>query len=94
MDIPHVYDGRNKTFFYFTYEGYWQPAVVAQNTGESVATAAEMQGNFAGVYGATSPVLYDPTTTTAGVRTAFGTAGAYNVIPTTRFSNISKNFLG
>ena len=94
--IPHVYDGRNKTFFFFTWEGYWQPASVAQNLGEGVATAAEMQGNFQGVYanGATVPVLYDPTTTASGVRTPFGTPGAYNIIPTSRFSTISKNFLG
>jgi hypothetical protein len=87
--IPHVYDGRNKTFWFFTWEGYWQPAVVAQNTGETVATAAEVQGNFAGL----NPI-YDPATTglngnAAGVRSQFPN----NVIPTTRFSTISKNFI-
>ena len=92
--IPHVYNGKNRTFWFFTWEGYWQPAVVAQNLSESVATAAEIQGNFQGVYGATQPVIYDPATTTGGVRTPFGSAGAYNIIPTSRFSTISKNFLG
>ena len=29
--FPIVYDGRNKTFWFFTWEGYWQPATVAQN---------------------------------------------------------------
>ena len=71
--IPHVYDGRNRTFWFFTYEGYWQPATVAQNLNEGVATAAELQGNFQGVYGATNPVIYDPNTTSSGVRTPFGT---------------------
>ena len=91
--IPHLYDGRNRTFWFFTWEGYWQPATVAQQTGESVPTAAELQGNFQGVYGAVNPVIYDPTTTTNGIRTPFGSAGAYNIIPSTRFSNISKNFI-
>jgi hypothetical protein len=91
--IPHVYDGRNKTFFFFTYEGYWQPAAFAQNTGLSVPTVAEVQGNFQQIYGATNPVIYDPATTAGGVRTPFGAAGAYNIIPTNRFSKISSNFL-
>ncbi len=91
--IPHVYDGRNRTFWFFTYEGYWQPATVVQNLNEGVATAAELQGNFQGVYGATNPVIYDPNTTVAGVRTPFGSAGAYNIIPANRFSTISKNFI-
>ncbi|MGA3323827.1 MAG: carboxypeptidase-like regulatory domain-containing protein [Terriglobia bacterium] len=91
--IPHIYDGRNKTFFFFTWEGYWQPATVAQNTGESVPTAAELQGNFQGVYTATKPVIYDPSTTVGGVRTPFGSAGAYNIIPSSRFSTLSTNFI-
>ena len=91
--IPHVYDGRNRTFFFFTWEGYWQPATVATNNGESVPTAAELQGNFQGVFGTTTPVVYDPTTTAGGVRTPFGTAGAYNIIPASRISTISKNFI-
>ena len=53
--IPHVYNGKNRTFWFFTWEGYWQPAAVAQNLSECVATAAEIQGNFQGVYGATQP---------------------------------------
>ena len=101
--IPHVYNGKNKTFWFFTWEGYWQPATVAQNLGESVPTAAEIQGNFQGAVPAgiiptggtpaTTPWLYDPATTANGVRQPFGTSGAYNIIPTTRFSNISKNFI-
>ncbi len=91
--IPHLYDGRNRTFWFFTFEGYWQPASVTSQTGESVPTAAETQGNFQGIYGATTPVLYDPLTTSPGPRTPFGTAGAYNIIPTGRFSNISSKFL-
>jgi hypothetical protein len=87
--IPHVYNGRNKSFFYFTYEGYWQPASVSAGTGYSMPTAAMVQGNFAGL----API-YDPATTgvggnAPGVRSQFPN----NVIPTTRFSAISKNIL-
>ncbi len=91
--IPHVYDGRNRTFWFFTYEGYWQPASVTEQTNETVPTAAEIQGNFSGIYGSTVPNIYDPNTAVAGLRTPFGSAGAYNIIPTSRFSAISSKFL-
>ena len=92
--IPHVYDGRNRTFWYFTWAGFWQPAAIAVNTGESVPTAAMSQGNFQGIYGATTSKLYDPTTLDgSGNRVPFGTAGAYNIIPANRISTISKNII-
>ena len=88
--IPHVYDGRNKTFFYFSYVGFWQPAAITVNSGETVPTAAMKQGDFSALLGLTNPVqIYDPATTVAGARTAF----TGNIIPSTRFSTISKNIL-
>jgi hypothetical protein len=92
--IPHVYDGRNRTFWYFTWAGFWQPAAVVANTGETVPTAAMTQGNFQGVYGATVPKLYDfANLDSSGNRLPFGSAGAYNIIPSTRISTISKNII-
>lgn len=45
--IPHVYNGRDKTWFFFSYEGF------RLRSGEtfvtSVPTAAERQGNFSGL---------------------------------------------
>lgn len=92
--IPHIYDGRDKTFFFFTYAGFWQPASISVSSGETTPTAAMLQGNFQSVYanGATTPYIYDPATTAGGVRQPFGTPGAYNIIPTARFSTIAKNF--
>jgi hypothetical protein len=84
--LPHIWDGRNKTFFYFTYVEIVQPASIAVQGGETVPTAAMMQGNFA----TNSPNIYDPATGTIGsTRTQF----AGNIIPTTRFSKISTNIL-
>ena len=88
--IPHVYDGRNRTFWYFTWAGYWQPASVGVAT-ETQPTAAMTQGDFSELLylpkGAIK--IYDPTTTLNGTRTAF----TGNIIPTTSFSQISKKFL-
>jgi hypothetical protein len=89
--LPHVYDGRNKSFFFFTWAGFWQPAAVTVNSSESTPTAAMLQGNFAGLTNNSGPeIIYDPATTnSAGVRTAF----AGNIIPTARFSTIAKNII-
>ena len=89
--IPHVYDGRNRTFWYFTFAGYWQPASVSTVT-ETQPTAAMLQGDFSELMylQAGAIPIYDPNTTTSGgTRTAF----AGNIIPTTRFSTISKNMM-
>jgi hypothetical protein len=93
--IPHVYDGRDKTFWYFTWVGFWQPASVAVNSGETVATAQMLQGNFSEFLYLPKPILiYDPLTDSngpylGGTRTAF----SGNIIPSNRISKISSNFI-
>lgn len=54
--IPHLYDGRDKTFFYFYYEGLRVRQGVTSNA--SVPTVAEVGGDFNGV----TPVPIDPST--------------------------------
>src|SRR5205807_4664948 len=44
--IPKIYDGRNKSFFFFTYAKIIQPASASINSGETVPTALMKQGNF------------------------------------------------
>ncbi|MBI5085458.1 MAG: TonB-dependent receptor [Acidobacteria bacterium] len=80
---PKVYDGRDKTFWYFTYAKDMRP-ITASFPVMTVPTALMKQGNFtqAGV-----PVIYDPATTAGNVRQPF----AGNVIPQTRISSIGKN---
>jgi hypothetical protein len=86
--IPKVYDGRNKTFFYFTYARDIRPASIAINSGETLPTVLMKQGVFTEV----API-YDPATTAVvnGVNTRLPFAG--NAIPQDRFSKISKNLL-
>lgn len=47
--FPRLYDGRDKTFFFATYEGYRSPRTAFFQY--SVPTAAMKQGNFSGVKG-------------------------------------------
>jgi hypothetical protein len=81
--VPKAYDGRDKTFWYFTYTKDLRPVTVSFPV-MTVPTALMKQGNFteAGV-----PTIYDPNTTTGNVRQPF----PGNIIPQARFSPISRN---
>ena len=61
--IPKVYDGRNKTFWFFAYERY----SLAQNSSSRIAvpTMAMRGGDFSGLVGSAGNlnVLFDPSTT-------------------------------
>ncbi len=83
--IPKVYDGRNKSFFFFTYSRDKRPISTgaALNT---VPTALMRQGNFSQA----AQLIYDPATTAGNVRTPF----AGNLIPRNRFSTIAANLAG
>lgn len=86
--IPHLYNGRDKTFFLFSYEG------LRQGTGTStnmvVPTLAQRNGDFSA---AGNPVIYDPTTTTPSGSAFTRTAFAGNVIPAARLDAVAKNVL-
>lgn len=88
--LPYVYDGKDQTFFLFSYER--QKDNVAQPTTYSVPTALMRQGNFSelivdrnNIASAANTIIYNPFSgTTSGtnvVRTSFGcpTTGALPV---------------
>src|SRR5260370_342458 len=54
--LPKIYNGRNKSFFFFDYERLPRrsPGTL---TGVNLATPSQVQGNFSG-----GPTIYDPTT--------------------------------
>ncbi len=60
--IPHFYNGKDKTFFFFGYEGwrYSQP----QNSLYVVPTPAELNGDFSNPGFGANAAIFDPTTTT------------------------------
>ena len=104
VSIPRLYNGRDKTHFFFGYEGwrylttsnsfYWEP------------TEAELNGDFShSVYtipGSTVPQpIYDPASTTTGVdkagnpiliRQQFSYNGVANVIPPSRINPVIQNY--
>jgi hypothetical protein len=86
--IPHVYNGKDKTFFFFSYEGYREVGR-ADSYGGITPTAAMWNGDLSNANdGSGNPVvIYDPLTTDAnGLRQPF----PGNIIPAGRISSIAK----
>ena len=59
--IPHVYDGRNKMFFFFGFESYYLRQGPSNTLG-TVPTAAMLRGDFSGYVNASGQMIpiYDP----------------------------------
>jgi hypothetical protein len=78
--IPKVFDGRNKLFFFYAYEGYVGAKPPTQTTG-TVPTAAERNGDFSALL-AISPKyqLYNPYTATGTVNSYTETAIPGNIL--------------
>jgi hypothetical protein len=90
--IPKLYDGRNRTFFMYGYEGIWSfdpsPWVV-----ETVPTAAQRKGDFSGLLNlGSSYQIYDPYTIAPAAGGRFSRQPlAGNIIPSSRLSQPAVN---
>jgi hypothetical protein len=103
VSIPHIYNGRDRTFFFFSWEQYRLTAGGLATS--NVPTLAERGGNFSdrligGPNGQTNPCtglpilngqIFDPATTRTvnGIRCRDPFPN--NVIPTSRFSTVGQN---
>jgi Carboxypeptidase regulatory-like domain len=62
--LPHIYHGKNKSFWFFAYERYSLASAAAQT--QSVPTMAERGGDFSNmVSSGVQQAIYDPSTTAA-----------------------------
>jgi hypothetical protein len=86
--IPHVYDGRNKTFWYFTIDKDIRPATISSVV-NTLPTPLMKQGIFTEI----SQPLFDPYSTVGVGTTATRTPFAGNIIPRSRWSKIATNML-
>lgn len=86
--IPKVYNGRNKTFFYFSNDNDLRP-VAPTSIVNTVATSLQAQGNFSQI----PQIIYDPASTVGSGTSAVRIPFAGNTIPQSRFSKISSNIL-
>jgi hypothetical protein len=94
--IPRLYDGRNRTFFFFNYEAVSQRS--PDNILATVPTLAERAGDFSRTVTNTGAIIrvFDPFTTVANpdaagqfIRQPFPN----NTIPASRFEPITQNAL-
>lgn len=76
--IPHLYNGKDKTFFYGTYEGFRYPKT--STVQDEVPTQAMQSGNFS----AEGVTIIDPTT---------GAPFANDTIPSSRINPVAQKFL-
>ena len=92
--IPHLYNGRDKTFFWFTGEGYQQKYPVSTNY--YLPSAQERSGDFSNSFISSGVplVIYDPSTTDAsGNRLPFPENKIPASLLATPQSQIAQNIL-
>ena len=77
--VPRLYDGKDRTFFFFALENFRRTDSSSRFL--NVPTARQRQGDFSELL---PRLIYDPMT---------GEPFAGNIIPQTRFSTVSKNIL-
>jgi len=87
--IPKVYDGRNKTFFLFSWEAIKQN--IPNNPLETVPTDANRAGDFSALHQTNgAPItIYDPLTTGQGGGANLRLPFAQNRIPVARFDPVA-----
>ncbi|HWB97970.1 MAG TPA: TonB-dependent receptor, partial [Bryobacteraceae bacterium] len=88
--LPKIYNGKNKTFFFFAYEGYQLRQ--ANTRSIAVPTAAMRNGDFSGLVDSQGRryTLYDPMTTLGAADNWTRTPFPGNQIPLSRMSPLAK----
>ncbi|HUS08423.1 MAG TPA: carboxypeptidase regulatory-like domain-containing protein, partial [Bryobacteraceae bacterium] len=86
--IPKVYDGRNKTFFFFVYSGF-RYRLGAPNSLQSLIPLDYRQGDFSRF----GNVIYDPATTMTTANGIVRQPFPSNRIPSDRISPVSQKIL-
>jgi hypothetical protein len=82
--IPHVYNGKDRTFFFFAYEGFR----LTQSTSKSTQQPSDLQR--AGCF---STSITDPTTGAPFAIATTGTCAGYYQIPSGRFNSVDQQLL-
>ena len=95
--IPGLYNGNNKTFFLFGYEGIHDSRPRHDDTTNTIPTPAEQQGDFSALLanGGSSYTIYDPATRTGPNSSGRYTSTAFpnNKIPSNRFDPVGVKIM-
>lgn len=95
VHIPKVYDGRNKTFFLWGYEGIHDARPRHDDATNTIPTPAMHNGDFSQLLtnGGSSYAIYDPATRVAEGSRYRETPFAGNFIPTARITKVGAAFM-
>ena len=99
LTVPKLYHGKNRTFYFFAYEGLRQHSF-SSFTG-TVPTSAQLQGDFSHTFDSNGALklIYDPSTTRLDPTAPAGTTRYIrdtfpgNRIPTNQISPIATNLM-
>ena len=91
--IPKLFDGRNKLFWFFNFEGIKQSE--PEPTFATVATQEERNGDFSALLKlGTNYTVYDPATSRLVNNQVVRDAFPGNIIPPNRLSSVAKAIIG
>ena len=88
--IPKIINGKNKLFFFFSYEGIKQSS--PEPTFATIPTLAQRNGDFSALAGQ-GITIYDPNTAVLNNGVVSRQPFAGNIIPSNRISAVAKNIL-
>ncbi|MBS1824174.1 MAG: carboxypeptidase regulatory-like domain-containing protein [Acidobacteria bacterium] len=93
--IPKVFNGKNKTFWLYAFEGLTRPGVERGNSFYTVPDAAARGGDFSNLLRlGTAYQIYDPATIAAAPNGRFSRQPLPgNIVPTSRIDAVAKNFM-
>jgi hypothetical protein len=93
--IPHLYNGKNKTFFFYAYEGIHDRRPRYDGTAYTVPSPDMLAGNFSSLLSINSSYqIYDPGTRVAATGGHIQESPfANNIVPTNRFNAVAKNII-
>jgi hypothetical protein len=90
--IPKIYDGKDKTFFWFAFEGYRMQSFLSETF--TVPTDLEREGNFSQTKNGGQPVvIYDPLTTRTVNGQLVRDPFPGNIIPANRQDPVGRSLL-
>jgi len=93
VTLPKVYDGRNKTFFFFNYEGIRNSSTGSATLG-STPSLLEREGDFSQSLASGSAVsIYDPLSGVMSGSKVVRTAFPGNKIPASRINALSAKYM-
>ena len=95
VSIPKLFDGRDKSFFFFGYEGLRERRAATQTA--TVPSALQRDGDFSETLNSRGGLIriFDPLTTREAAGGGFERdAFQGNAIPASRIANVSRNVVG